>query len=335
MSKAPPGIVAVELEMARQFTDALLSFDQNRARAKEIADSLRQTGQLLLLGMGGSHFVGRQAEHWYRAAGIDAIALPLSEQLGAPLRTNGRTVLLASQSGESAEVVRWLAKEDSDRHSFGLTLSPRSTLGTSLPSLVGAGGMEMAYAATRSLTISFALHLAVLNALAVDVAPALDIMRSPQRVEIRSALDALSKVGALVTSGRSLHGLAEALALGLTELARLPVVPLEGGQLRHGPMEALGPGVGVILFRSADETSDLVSGLARSVVEAGSPTIVFDASGDPPVPGAAMIAFPRANGPAAVFAMLPATQRLMIEFATARLSDAGTPRRSAKITRTE
>ena len=52
-----------------------------------------------------------------------------------------------------------------------MTLEPSSTLGRMLPSLIGAGGTEHAFAATRSLTITLALHLGVLAALGLDAEP--------------------------------------------------------------------------------------------------------------------------------------------------------------------
>ncbi len=95
----------------------------------------------------------------------------------------------------------------------------------------------------------------------------------------------------VVTSGRRLQGLAEALALGLTELSRLPCFSLEGGQLRHGPMEMLGPDIGVVLFRGNDSTAGLVTAMAVSAVNTGAPVIIFDTSGNEPVAGTVSISF--------------------------------------------
>ena len=100
-------------------------------------------------------------------------------------------------------------------------------------------------------------------------------------------------------------------------------------------MEMLSPEMGAVLFRGNDATADLVTAMAVSVAEAGAKLVVFDASGRPPVAGAATIAFPPSAGLAAVFSMLPTAQRLMIAFAAARVADAGTPVRSSKITRSE
>ena len=331
----PAGLVAIDREMARQHADARASFEHNTAMAANVAASIRKTGRLLLLGMGGSHAVSRAVEPLYRALGIDALALPLSEQLGQPVPLDGKTVLVTSQSGESAEVVRWFAEAGSTTDIFGLTLEGGSFLARTAPCLVGAGGTELAFAATRSLTVTFALHLAILAALGEDPSAALGALDQKQDNDITQALAALEEVTTIVTSGRRLQGVAEALALGLTELSRLPCFSLEGGQLRHGPMEMLGPKIGIILFRGNDPTAELVTAMALSVVEAGAPLIIFDASGQSPVAGAVTLSFKPASGLAAIFAMLPVAQRLMIAFADSRVDNAGTPVRSTKITRSE
>ncbi|MEZ2329354.1 SIS domain-containing protein [Mesorhizobium sp. RCC_202] len=331
----PSGLVAIDREMARQHQDALASFKSNKDAAAKVAASIRRNGRLILLGMGASHAVARGVEPLYRAHGIEAIALPLSEQLGQKLPLAGKTVIVTSQSGESAEVVRWFSEADQHADTFGLTLEAGSFLGRTVPCLVGAGGTELAFAATRSLTVTFALHLAILAALGEDPAAALSVLEAREAAAIDAALAALDKVQTVVTSGRRLQGVAEALALGLTELSRLPCYSLEGGQLRHGPMEMLSPKIGIVLFRGDDPTADLVTAMAVSVVETGAPLILFDASGKPPVAGAVTLAFRPASGLAAIFAMLPVAQRLMIAFADARVDNAGTPVRTTKITRSE
>ena len=330
-----PGLIAIDREMARQHADALASFEAVGDMAAKAAASLKRTGKLMLLGMGGSHAVNRAVEPLYRAAGIEAIALPLSEQLGEPLPLSGRTIFVTSQSGESAEVLRWFEETGGTDETFGLTLEGSSFLARSAPGLVGVGGTEHAFAATRSLTITFAMHLAIFAALGEDPAAALAILRDPQALDIAPALASLENVATVVTSGRRLQGVAEALALGLTELSRLPCFSLEGGQLRHGPMEMLGFRIGVILFRGSDPTGPLVTAMATSAVETGSPVIVFDGSSEAPVPGCVTLKFAPETGLAAIFQMLPVAQALMVAFAASRVENAGTPVRSTKITRSE
>ncbi|MGZ2499939.1 fructoselysine-6-P-deglycase FrlB-like protein [Rhizobium beringeri] len=331
----PAALAAIDREMTRQHADAIASYEAAQPMATRAAASLKRTGRLLLIGMGGSHAVNRAVEPLYRALGIDTVALPLSEQLGQPLPIAGRTIFVTSQSGESAEVVRWFNETGGTEETFGLTLEGSSFLASAAPSLIGTGGTELAFAATRSLTVTFALHLAILATLGDDPDAAIAALKTPEDHDIAAALTALENVATIVTSGRRLQGIAEALALGLTELSRRPCFSLEGGQLRHGPMEMLGPEIGVVLFRGFDETAGLVTAMATSAVETGAPVILFDASGEAAVAGAVTIRFAPATGLAAIFAMLPVAQRLMIAFADARVENAGTPVRSTKITRSE
>jgi fructoselysine-6-P-deglycase FrlB-like protein len=331
----PRGLVAIRAEMARQTADALTTMSANPQAAEQLAASLRRTGKAVLLGMGASHAVNRAVEPLYRDLGIEAFAIPLSEQLGQPLPLKGATVIVTSQSGESAEVLRWGQEHAPERDVFGLTMEAGSQLAQMMPSLIGAGGSEHAFAATRSLTITLAQHATVLAQLGADLGPAQAMLESPAQVGLNPALAAMEQVGTIVTSGRRLQGLAEAIALGLVELSRLPCFSLEGGQLRHGPMEMLGPDLGVVMFRGDDATSELVGRLAASAAEAGSPTVVFDASGAAPVAGAVTVPLPKASGLAALFALLPVAQRFMVEFAASRVENVGTPLRSQKVTRIE
>ena len=130
-----------------------------------------------------------------------------------------------------------------------------------------------------------------------------------------------------------MQGIAEAAALCLLELARMPAFALEGGQLRHGPPEALGPGIGVVLIRQAGAGSDSSAALAKLCSEAGSPVVVFDLSGDPPSRDAVTIPLSRASGMAAALAVLPPIQQFGIEIARRRVADVGAPVRSTKVTR--
>lgn len=328
------GLVAIEAEMARQASDALASYDQAGPVAADLARGLRQTGRLLMLGMGASHAVNRAVEPLYRGLGVDALALPVSEQLGMGVPLDGKTVILASQSGESAEVIRWLSSQKAGEV-FGMTLDGHATLARAVPSMVAVGGAEMAFAATRSLTLTFALHLAVLAELGYDPAPALTVLRQLPAPDIVPAVDALERVRCVVTSGRRLQGVAEAAALGLCELSQTPAFSLEGGQLRHGPMEIMSPDLGVVLFTSDEPDAGLVLGMARSASEAGAKVVLFDASGLPRVPGITTVALPKSSGMAAILTTLPAMQCFMLGYAAQRVADVGTPRRSSKITRTE
>ena len=329
------GVLAIDREMARQHEDALASFDAAADTASRIADALRQRRRAVLLGIGGSHAVNRMAEVEYRALGIQAVAISLSEQLYSPLDLSDAVVIVTSQSGESAEVHRILADLNGHAAAYGMTLEASSTLGRSLPSLIGAGGTEHAFAATRSLMITLALHLGVLAAMGQDAAPALEVLRMRARLDVNEAVKLLKPCRAIVYSGRGLRGLAEAVALSTMELARMPAYALEGGQFRHGPLEILGPELGAVHFCADEPATSLVAGLARDTVAGGSPTLIFDTSGSDAVHGDLILRFPKAGGLAAILSMLPTAQRLAIGLAGQRVSDVGVPLRTTKVTRSE
>lgn len=329
------GLAAIEREISRQKGDARSSFLDANVMAQAVAVSVRRSGVLLLLGMGASHGLNRAVEPLFRNLGIDALAIPLSEQLDHPLSTAGRSVIVTSQSGESAEVVRWLRENSPHQHSFGLTMDAGSSLARALPSLIGAGGVETGFAATRSLYVGIALFGAVLGALGADTSGMLAALDSSDEPDIAQAADLLVGVRSIVTSGRQLRGLAESLALGFAELARLPCFSLESGQFRHGPMEMLGPDLGAVFFRGADVTGDRVLGLAEAAAVAGARTIVLDTSGEQPAAGCLTISPGRHDALAALSTLLPISQRLMIRFAATRVADVGMPLHSQKVTRTE
>ena len=329
------GVVAIDREMSRQHDDALASYSAAAELAARIADAMRARKRAILLGIGGSHAVNRMAEVEYRALGIQAVAVSLSEQLYSPLDLSDAVIIVTSQSGESAEVHRILGSLSGHSAAYGMTLEPSSTLGRTLPSLIGAGGTEHAFAATRSLTITLALHLGVLSALGLDAVPALDALRARAKLDVTEAVKLLKPCRAIVFSGRGLRGLAEAVALSTMELARMPAYALEGGQFRHGPLEILGPDLGAVHFCADEPATSLVAGLARDTVAGGSPTLVFDASGSDTIRGDLILRFPRAGGMAAILSMLPTAQRLAIGIAGQRVSDVGIPLRTTKITRTE
>ena len=79
------GLDIIDAELARQFPDAAKTFANAREAAGRAARDIRETGRLHLLAIGGSHWVNRLAEPFYRQAGIDATAHVISEYMRASL----------------------------------------------------------------------------------------------------------------------------------------------------------------------------------------------------------------------------------------------------------
>jgi fructoselysine-6-P-deglycase FrlB-like protein len=281
------GIAQLRAEMARQHDDALASFESVQGLAGCIADSLRVRGRLALIGMGGSHWINRAACPHYIGAGLDATAHVASEYLRSPL-PGSPAMLVTSQSGNSGEILRLLETGLVSDAAWGLTLTPEGGLARALPSLVGVGGPEMAYAATRSLLVTLAQHAAILNALGDDMTKALTALAEPATVdtaEREAGIEHLAacRVAVMVARGGD-QGVMDAAALCLMEIARIPVLGLEAGQFRHGPFEMIDADTAVVFLRGQGAAEDDIAPLARETASHGITPVVFDASGGAAVP---------------------------------------------------
>jgi fructoselysine-6-P-deglycase FrlB-like protein len=330
----PNALELIQLERARQHQDSLLSLEQDSSVAKQIAALLETKRPLLMFGMGASHYANRVAEGVYRSYGLQAFALPLSEALYSPLPDTDHVQLIVSQSGESGEAIRYL--ERAGVNAFGMTMNPNSSLARAVPSLIGVGGIERGFAATRSLMVTLVLHARILEALGYQQTAVRELLTTPaivNRVGVKRALEELDHAKQLVFSGRAeLQGVAEVSALHAAELAQIPSLALEGGQFRHGPLELLEPGLGVVLLRASGESAELTESLVKTCLEAGVKPILIDPSGSPEIPGAVQLRFPALQGLAAAIAVLPTLQELLLGLAAKRVQFVGRPRRSSKIT---
>ncbi|AML53341.1 SIS domain-containing protein [Falsihalocynthiibacter arcticus] len=331
------GIIQLRAEMARQHSDALQSLEEARAQAPEIAQALRKRGRLVLLGMGGSHWINRAVCSYYRDAGLDATAHVVSEYMRSPL-PNDPAMLVTSQSGRSGEVLRLIARGQVSPVAFGLTLEEDSPLAKALPSLIGTGGPELAYAATRSQLITLAQHAAILEALGQDISDIEAILRvGPKQHSSPEAVERLERapVAVMIARGQAAQGVMDAAALCLMETARMPVFGLEAGQFRHGPFEMIEPDSAIVMLRGAGPNSDDLATLALECLSYGMCPIIFDCSGRGPVDGAITLPLRTQSGLALAFESLPAVQELIVTASSLRLPDAGLPRRSTKVASAE
>jgi fructoselysine-6-P-deglycase FrlB-like protein len=329
------GLDEINYEMARQHADAIETFATARNVASRIAASIRQTGRLLLLGMGGSHCVNRTVMFSYRELGIEVQAEVLSEVLFRRLPDVPRTVILTSQSGNSGEVGHYLRGKQTFEDAFGVTLNNESVLASAIPSLIGAGGPERAFAATRSILLSHVMHLAVMEALGMPVDTSIAAVAEKQAIprDVRAAVESLSRCNTIVLSGRSeLQGVAESGALCLMELARMSTHAFEGGQLRHGPYEMLNAETGIIFLAASDTEMELLTDLVKDCAAIGSTCVVISAAKDTEIAGAAVLSAPPSRGMEAVIRLLPILQSLLVQIAARKVVNVGTPLRSTKVT---
>lgn len=326
---AAPGLDRLRADMARRRADALATLADTGPAASRIAAAVAEHGRVRLLGMGASHGANRTAAVVLRRRGLDAIALTAADALGAPLPPRLPRVY-ASQSGESGEIRELLANEP-DAPAFGITLTPASPLARTVPTLVGAGGPEHGFAATRSVLVTLAAWARIARELGDTTEAAETALNAPASGDLAALVPRLrsARAVAFVAHG-TLTGLAEVLALNVIELARVPALAMEAGTFRHGPLELLGPALAVVMLRAAEPGHASLPPLADLAARAGSPTIVVDAAGAGDAPADLTLA-PHA-GFAAAFALAPPLQDLVVRFAEATVDDVGEPRHARKVT---
>lgn len=330
-----PGLELMRVEMGRECSDALATLDNPGPAAGEIAASIRATGRLILYAMGGSQHVNRIVEPLYRGLGADCRSMIASEQLMAPLPPSRRTALIASQSGESGEIKELLATPADGEERFGLTLEPNSTLARNVrASIVAAGGTEHAFAATRSIVLTLAMHAAVLEALGAPQDALRAVLAADAPANIDAVEAAIADSDAFIFAGAHvMQGAAESGALSMMELVRVPTIGFEGGQFRHGPFECLRPGLAILVLRSAGPDFASVRQLVEVPVAAGCTVVLFDTSGKPGFDGATHVALPTNEGLAAAMSCLLTFQHLNIKMAERLIPRGiGTPRFTSKVT---
>jgi glucosamine--fructose-6-phosphate aminotransferase (isomerizing) len=314
-----------------------------RSGLAALAAQVRAGGELLLSGMGASLHAAEAVASLLRAQGVRAWTLPTSELLHFGAALPPGPLLLISQSGASAEIVRLLERRRDGVH--GLTLDPGAPL-AARGGLVMPGGPERAFAATRSFTST----IAALAMLARELGAPVDLDGMP--AALQRALDEEDRVAPLVEAyqgstalfftGRGpLHGLANYAALLIMEMCRLPAAGLEAAQLRHGPLEVGRPELAVTAFAADGATRDLILRLARDVAATGARSVLLDASrGDAADGGESdakvlrwpLEALPEAD---AVAPLAVVVQLAAYRLARARGIAPGVPLRSSKVTREE
>ena len=332
------GLEMIEAEMSRQDQDIEETLRTQREAVKALADSIRSTKNVLLLGMGASQLVNEVFALQLRKNAVDALAMTASEFIYDPVSTDGKTVILTSQSGESVETVKCIPLLGGHQI-FSVTLTADSTISKAGTPVICAGGGEQAYAGTRSVTLSLAALAAVCAELgqisASDILPAVQWQRDDYSC-MEQALWMLYNKRTIIATGRSIFGsVAHMFALGSQELSNRQTIYEETGTLRHGPMEAVDKDTVIVVFRQQGKLGELCRSFNQVSEKTGCSLIVFDASGLEPLNGAITIPCPQGDDIIAALGMMLSFQYLMIAYACGKNPRAGLPHFGGKVTTTE
>ncbi len=235
--------------------------------------------QVVLTGMGSSYYALFPTWLYLNRQGIPAIHIEASELVHYVLEmlTEKTLLVVVSQSGESIEIQRLVKAVNNQITTVSVTNTQDNLLAShSHVSLCTNAGQEVPVA-TKTYTSSLALlHLLVRSltgylkpqdyADLANVAELMTHLLNNRQNWLDSLVAHLQPAFFFSLLGRG-PAIASAMtgALLLREAARLNGVGLSGGQFRHGPMEAVSPDAGVILFANQGRTSELSQRLAVDI----------------------------------------------------------------------
>jgi glucosamine--fructose-6-phosphate aminotransferase (isomerizing) len=257
---------------------------------------------LVFTGMGSSYDACYPAVTALAAAGVPALHVDASEMLHfrRNLLPAAGLLVIVSQSGESAEVVRLIqGLEDVDRSPLILAV----TNGTSnaLARLADVVLDTRAGEEVGPSTVTFVAALVVLAAVARTLrgetpAGAVDQIRrgadlaatSLERLLAEPTLpDRLmawlgDRPSSVILGRGPARAAAEMGALTLKEAVGMPIESLQTAQFRHGPLELAGPDLAAMVIATEPETHDLDVGLAGELAALGASALAIVEGGEVP-----------------------------------------------------
>jgi glutamine---fructose-6-phosphate transaminase (isomerizing) len=259
--------------------------------------------RILFSGMGGSYFATIPAQLQLLSHGIEALAVETSELLHYQrgLITPDTMLVLVSQSGYSAEIVKLLDTLDPAAFVIGITNDTQSPLAKRsqicLPIHAGKEETVSTKTYTSSLSVLYLLAAALTGQSLIHAftnvhhtIEALDTTLKQAQPLAAEMVNHLGASQALVMLGRG-ASLASAMtgALVTKETCKFPAEGMSAGQFRHGPMEIVDGRIGFVVFTGAGETTALTLQMAREIQGHGGRVLVI---GNASIEGAQQIAIP-------------------------------------------
>jgi glucosamine--fructose-6-phosphate aminotransferase (isomerizing) len=241
--------------------------ERNDADVRELAAKLRDAAPpfVVTCARGSSDHAATYAKYVIetQTGCVTASASPSVESIYAmPLRLRGALYLVISQSGASPDLLR---SAEAARKAGARVVAMVNAEGSPLTALADVviplqAGSERSVAATKSFIGSLAAVLHLVAHWRQDTALLNALHELPGQLQRAFALDwsplvdGLRDMHDLFVLGRG-YGLAAAqeAALKLKETCALHAEAFSSAEVRHGPMELIGPHLPVLLFAQADD----------------------------------------------------------------------------------
>jgi glucosamine--fructose-6-phosphate aminotransferase (isomerizing) len=317
-----------------------------------VRDAGRRGGGVVFTGMGGSYDACYPAVNELAVHGVLALQIDAAELLH--FRTHvlsAATVLvIVSQSGQSAEVVRLLDAIE-DRAERPVVLSVTNGLANPLAERADLRLDTRAGTEQGPSTMTFAASLVQLAAIggaltgrsdvdpverarraAREASDAVETVLEDETLAARIADVADRETLALLARGPA-RAAAEMGALTLKECG-VAAESYETAAFRHGPFELAGPALGAIILATEPETLALDLGFAADLVETDASAVVLSSRGDVP-DGALGVRIPSVDRLLSSAVSIVPIQLLAWRLANARGRVPGAYTRASKVTTRE
>lgn len=242
--------------------------------------------RVVLTGMGASFHALHPLCLRLNVAGFTAITVETSELVHSLERWLGPETLIiaASQSGESAEIVRLIEENRGRAAMIGVTNTGNNPLALRANvSILTHAGKEFSVSCKTYETALMALHLLGARLCGCDesqtrdelaqTVPAVTSYLRGWKDHVFEMTEELARVQHLFLLGRgaSLAAAGEG-ALILKESVRLHAEGMSGAAFRHGPLELVGTGTFAVIFAGAETTRSFQARLRDDIRRAGGKT---------------------------------------------------------------
>jgi glucosamine--fructose-6-phosphate aminotransferase (isomerizing) len=283
-------------DLPRALDDLIEYYREDRGRKKLAQWGSRMQGryEVLFSGMGTSAMAPLLIRARLAARGIKVRTIDSGEWLhyGEVDPASQGSVVLISQSGESAEVRGLVQKGIAGAQYVAITNNEMSVVGKGSSLCLPLCAGEEAAISTKTYTNTLAILHLMASALENPDLPETAFQELSQArgglqySDMRAVEEAArflieAKFLAYVGRGPS-HLCAAQSALTVSEGTRMVGAAFTGGAFRHGPMEAAGPDLGMVVFLPEGRTRALMETLMRESAAAGARVVcITDAAIDP------------------------------------------------------
>lgn len=254
--------------------------------------------RVVMTGMGSSFHACYPLHLRLSRAGFVSHHVETSELLLGfePLKSRDTLLIIASQSGESAEVVELLRGSHAFGHVIGITNQLSSTLGRKAHTALALHAGEEATVSCKTYIATLAVLHWLGEALAggspSEAVQTLGSIEQPMHAYLNNYQSHVARLAGMIADIRSVYIVGRGVSLATTgtgglilkESTRQPAEGMSAAAFRHGVIEMVGPHTLVLVLLGQPEIADLHRKLATDISNHGGPVIVIGSDAGIPEP---------------------------------------------------